>query len=65
VVGVPDEEIAMLDAGEAPAQSMPQIFEFALARYGLPVGEISDRIIAADGKLALFAARGRDKNRDE
>ena len=64
-VRILDEQIAVLAAGKAPAQSVPQIFEFGLALNGFPVGEIGDRIIAADRQLGFFAARSRHEDGSE
>jgi hypothetical protein len=44
---------------------VPEIFEFGLALDRFSVGEISDRIIATDRKLGLFASRGGCENNNE
>ena len=59
------EQIAMLAAGKAPAQFVPQIFKFGLALNGFAVGEISHRIVAADRKLRFVAPGSRSEQRHE
>jgi hypothetical protein len=56
------EHFAMLVVGKAPAQFVPQIFEFGLALNRLAFGEISDRVIAADRQLGFLAPRGRGED---
>ena len=60
-----DEQIAMLTAGKAPAQFMPHVFKIRLALNGFPVGEIGDRIVAADRELRFVAPGGRSEQRRE
>ncbi len=65
-VRILDEHVAVADIGEAPTQSMPQIFEFRLPLNRFPVGEIGHRIIAADRKPRFIAAgRGRKECRQD
>jgi len=48
VLPILDEQGAMLPGGEAPAQLVPDVFEFGTALNGSPVSEIGDRIVTAD-----------------
>jgi len=55
MVRILGEQITVRRAGKAPAQFVPQIFDVGLALNRLAVGEIRDRIIAADRQLGLLA----------
>ena len=64
-VRILDKHFAVRAISKAPAQLVPQIFEFALTLDGFPVGEISDRIVAADRQFGLVAPRGGYEDESE